>query len=120
MLRNRPPLALTSIGVLVAVVAIGCRGEQKPPVVVADRAVTVQNQTGERWTDVKVWLNDHYVAGTPALEPGQRLTVQQRNFVAAMGQMFDPARQSPYGVLVTATSSKGKVTLVWGTPYRKQ
>ncbi len=119
MLRNRLCFAVPSIITLTCLMA-GCRDNTPPPIVVADRAVTVQNQSDERWTDVKVWLNDHYLAATPSLEPGQRFTVQQRNFVAAMGQMFDPSRQGPYGVLVTATSAKGRVTVVWGKPYRKQ
>lgn len=120
MLPSGVQRAATIVGVAAACVVAACRGDVTPPIVVGDRAVTVQNQSGERWSDVKVWLNDHYLAGTPSLEPGQRLTVPQRNFVASMGQMFDPARQSPYGVLVTASSRTGKVTLVWGKPYTKQ
>ncbi len=120
MLRKQPGRAVAVIAVVVACAATACSDETPPPIVVADRVVTVQNQTRDRWTGVRVWLNDHYVAGTPALEPGQRLTVQQRDFVAAMGQKFDPSRQSPYGVLVTATSRTGDVRLVWGTPYRRQ
>ena len=41
-------------------------------------------------------------------------------FVAGLGQKFDPSRQSPYGVLVTAKSPSGDVRLIWGTPYKKQ
>ncbi len=119
MLRER---AGCVAGVLVVLVCAlpGCRRETAPPVVVADRVVMVHNQTSERWTDVRVWLNDHYLAGTPVLEPDGRLTVPQRDFVAGMGQKFDPSRQNPYGVLVTAKSAAGDVKLVWGKPYKKQ
>jgi hypothetical protein len=96
-----------------------CRRETPPPIVVEERQVKVHNQSGERWSDVRIWLNDHFVAGTPVLEPDGRFIVQQRDFIAAMGQRFDPARQNPYGVLLTAKSEKGDVKLVWGTPYRK-
>jgi hypothetical protein len=96
-----------------------CRRDVKPPIVVEDRAVRVHNQTDERWSDVRVWLNDHYLAGTPVLEPNGRFMVQQRDFIAGMGQRFDPSRQSPYGVLLTAKSEAGDVRLVWGEPYRK-
>jgi hypothetical protein len=102
-----------------AVCATACGGEKPGPVVVEDRVVRVHNESREQWTDVRIWLNDHYVAGTNVLEPDARLTVQQRDFVAGLGQKFDPSRQSPYGVLVTAKSPSGDVKLVWGQPYKK-
>jgi hypothetical protein len=104
----------------VAVLGVaGCRSEKPPPIVVEERQVKVHNQTGERWSDVRVWLNDHFVAGTPELPPNGRFTVNQRDFIAAMGQRFDPSRQSPYGVLLTAKAESGEVRLVWGRPYKK-
>lgn len=96
-----------------------CRRDLTPPIAVEDRMVRIHNQTGNRWLDVRVWLNDHYLAGTPVLEPHGRFMVQQRDFIAGMGQRFDPARQSPYGVLLTAKSEAGEVRLVWGRPYRR-
>jgi hypothetical protein len=120
-MRGKRSGSVASVAVALLLCAIAaCRDQAPPPVAVEDRVVKVHNQTSERWTEVRVWLNDHYVAGTPVLEPDGRLTVQQRDFIAAMGQKFDPNRQSPYGVLVTAKSPAGDVTLVWGRPYRKQ
>lgn len=107
-----------SVALLCAVLG-ACRGDTPPPIVVEDRVVKVHNQTGERWSDVRVWLNDHFVAGTPVLEPDGRFTVSQRDFIAGMGQRFDPSRQNPYGVLLTAKSDKGEVRLVWGKPYKR-
>jgi hypothetical protein len=116
MLRDVARLCALSIGLTVVA---GCRGDTPPPIVVEERQVKVHNQTGDRWSDVRIWLNDHFVAGTPVLEPDGRFAVQQRDFIAGMGQRFDPSRQSPYGVLLTARSDKGEVRLVWGRPYRK-
>lgn len=119
-------LWMTSRRTLAVAVLVGmstllaCRRETPAPIVVEDRTVKVHNQTAERWTDVRIWLNDHYVVGTPVLERNGRITVQQRDFVAGLGQKFDPSRQSPYGVLVTAKSQSGDVRLVWGKPYKKQ
>jgi hypothetical protein len=116
--RSLPAMA---IGVaMLAWTFAGCHREKPVPIAVEDRLVKVHNLTSDRWTDVRIWLNDHYVAGTPVLEPDGRLTVQQRDFVAGLGQKFDPSRQSPYGVLVTAKSPSGDVRLIWGTPYKKQ
>ena len=82
--------------------------------------VTVENQSSTRWSDVEVWLNDHYRVTTPVLEAGGRFVAPQGSFVAGFGQRFDPARQSPYGVLVTAHGADGTtVKLVWGKPYKK-
>lgn len=120
MLRNRSRGALGATLVFGLLWVAACDGETPEPVVVEDRVVKVHNQSDQRWTDVRIWLNDHYLAGTPVLEPDGRITVQQRDFVAGLGQKFDPSRQSPYGVLVTAKSQSGDVRLVWGTPYKKQ
>jgi hypothetical protein len=120
MFRKRSPRILTVV-LLVGLSALGaCRREKPVPIAVEDRVVKVHNLTSDRWTEVRIWLNDHYLAGTPVLEPDGRLTVQQRDFVAGLGQKFDPSRQSPYGVLVTAKSPSGDVRLIWGTPYKKQ
>lgn len=117
MLR-RLAAALTIVAAI-TVAPPACRRDRTPAIVVEDRVVRIHNQTGDPWSDVRVWLNDHYLAGTPVLEPNGRFMVQQRDFIAAMGQRYDPARQSPYGVLLTAKSEAGEVRLVWGKPYRK-
>lgn len=105
--------------VLICALSSACRGETSPPIVVEERVVKVHNQSDERWTDVRVWLNDHFVAGTPEIAPNGRFTVSQRDFIAGMGQRFDPSRQNPYGVLLTAKSDAGDVRLVWGKPYKR-
>ncbi|HSL23583.1 MAG TPA: hypothetical protein VK886_18780 [Vicinamibacterales bacterium] len=117
MLPARSAIAALLLAAL-SVVA-GCRREVRPPIVVEDRVVRVHNQTPQRWSNVRVWLNDHYVAETPEIGPNGRFTVLQRDFIAAMGQKFDPSRQRPYGVLVTASSAEGDVKLVWGKPYKQ-
>lgn len=120
MLGQRSLVAFV-VAVLVGLCVVSaCRREKPLPIAVEDRVVKVHNLTSDRWTDVRIWLNDHYLAGTSALEPDGRITVQQRDFVAGLGQKFDPSRQSPYGVLVTAKSPSGDVRLIWGTPYKKQ
>jgi hypothetical protein len=120
MVRDRWSRAVAALALAGVIAAAACSGDKPEPIVVGDRVVKVHNETSERWTDVRIWLNDHYVAGTPVLEPDGRITVQQRDFIAGLGQKFDPSRQSPYGVLVTAKSPSGDVRLVWGKPYRKQ
>ena len=111
------------IAVLCAILAgitfgAACRN-RKPPIVVEDRLVKIENQSERPWRDVRVYLNDHFVAGTPTLEAGGRFHVQQRDFVTAFGQRFDPNRQGAYGVLVTASADGEDIKLVWGQPYKR-
>jgi hypothetical protein len=114
-----PCRAAVALAVVVAAGAISSCRDRTPPIVVEDRMVKVYNGTGRRLADVRVWLNDHYMAATPALEPGGRFLVPQREFATAFGQRFNPGQQSPYGVLVVAQADGEDVRLVWGRPYRK-
>ncbi len=113
-------VARARIAAALALVALSCSGDERPPITVAERMVTVENQSSTQWSDVEIWLNDYYRVTTPVLEAGGRFVAPQGSFVAGFGQRFDPARQSPYGVLVTARGADGSaVKLVWGKPYKK-
>jgi len=93
--------------------------ERQPITVQADR-ITITNLTGAAWSDVDVWLNDHYRGQVRQLAVGQQLDIPIRRMVAGRGQYFDPAKQSPYGVEVVATRADGKpVRLVWGQGRRR-
>jgi hypothetical protein len=127
MLRepHRPRQGATARLVAIALAAAaalpslaGCR-ERTPPIVVEDRMIKVENQTETRWTGVRIMLNDHFVSGTPVIEPGGRLHVQQRDFVTAFGQRFDPVRHGVYGVVLTARAGDEEIKLVWGQPYSR-
>ena len=78
----------------------------------------VENQTNHEWTDVEIWVNDHYRVTRPRIDAGERFQAPLEAFVAGFGQRFDTARQSVRGVEVTAKSSDGDVRLVWGEGRR--
>jgi len=91
-----------------------------PPILVGEGRVTVHNRTASAWTDIEVWVNDHYRVTARRLEPGGRLEVPLGNFVAGFGQRFDARRQVVFGVEVTARDAKGRgVRLVWGKGRRR-
>jgi hypothetical protein len=93
--------------------------EPQSIIVQADR-VTVINTTDAAWSDVEVWLNDHYRGQARELAAGQRLDMPVRRFVAGFGRNFDPAQQAPYGVEVTATGANGEpVRILWGKGRRR-
>ena len=54
------------------------------------------------------------------LAPGGRLEIPLGVFVAAFGQNFDPKKQVPFGIEVTAVAADGKpVKIVWGKGRRR-
>jgi hypothetical protein len=112
----------TRIARLAAAVAIAvlasCR-EPRDPIVVQYSRLTVENQTRAEWTGLQIWVNDYYRVTHPSLAAGGRLDVPLSVFVAGFGQRFDRARQSVYGVEVTAKSAAGDVRLVWGKGRRR-
>jgi hypothetical protein len=116
--------SLVGLGLPAAVLTCALLGsaceEPRDAIVVAENRITIENQTRQRWTQVEVWLNDHYRVVAPALEAGGRLDVPLDTFVAGYGQRFDRRRQSPFGIEVTArTESGAEVRLVWGKGRRR-
>ena len=113
----------TAAALLVAALLValpGCSGEEPHPIVVLQDRISVINMTSATWTDVDVWLNDHYRAQAPQMLPGQRLDVPLGVFIAGWGQRFDSRKQSPFGVEVDAKGSDGQpVRLTWGKGRRR-
>jgi hypothetical protein len=107
---------------LVALFALprACSDVKKQALVVEGNRVTVTNTTEAAWTDVEIWLNDHYRGQVRELAPGQRLDIPIRRFVAGRGQNFDPENQAPHGLELTAQGGDGKrVLLTWGEGRRR-
>ncbi len=99
---------------------LACKGEEPRQIRVGTDRVTVINLTGTPWRDVEVWLNDHYRVQQRDLAPGQRLEIPLGVFVAAFDQHFDPKKQIPFGIEVSAVAADGKpVTVVWGKGRRR-
>ncbi len=114
----------TAAALAVALVLVGaaaCSKKEEPrPIIVTGGTISVVNMTGSAWSDVSVWLNDFYRAQASELLPGQRLDVPTSVFTAGWGQRFDPKKQAPYSVEVTARSADGKaVRLTWGRERRR-
>jgi hypothetical protein len=83
------------------------------------RTLSVYNDSGERWTGVEIWVNDHYRVTREAIEPGERFVVPLESFVAGFGQRFAPGERVS-GVEVTATDASGDpVRVAWGSGRRR-
>jgi hypothetical protein len=97
-----------------------CRPDNREAIRVEEGRVVVTNLTGTAWSDVEIWLNDHYRAQARELRPDQRLEVPLDVFVAAYGQRFQPHRQEAAGLEVTAHNAEGeRITLIWGAGRRR-
>ena len=103
-----------------ALAGSACSRTPPEPISFADRAIVVENLTGEEWQNVEVWLNDHYRVTRSRMPPGERFSIPFSAFVAGFGQRFDAARQPIRGVEVNATAPGGKpVRIVWGAGRRR-
>lgn len=104
----------------VLVVLAGACREPMQPLVVDAHEVAVTNTTATPWTDIEIWVNDHYRVTTARLEPHGRFHAPLDAFVAGFGQRFDPRRQAVRGIEVTATTSTGEsIRLTWGEGRRR-
>jgi hypothetical protein len=104
-----------AVALVLAGLAIGACTPAPEPIRVDAAQIVVQNQTGQEWSKVEIWVNNHYRAQYPVLVAGQRLVVPLDTLVEAHGQQFDRRRQYPQGIEVTAKDSDGRaVRLVWG------
>jgi hypothetical protein len=112
--RRHRSVGFRLTALLVLAVLAACH-DLPDPVQVDSGQVVVLNQTSREWSNVEIWLNNHYRVQFPAVKAGQRLVVPLDTFVAAWGRRFDPRRQFPTGIEVTARGSDGQdVRLVWG------
>jgi hypothetical protein len=89
------------------------------PIKVEGNMVHVENQTSREWTDVEIWVNNHYRATRAKMLPGERLQVPLDVFVAGFGQRFDVRRQAVRGIEVTAKQGGDPIALTWGEGRRK-
>ena len=123
MTRSMPGRRLLVLPIVlgIAAAAVACSHEPPAPSIrVRESDLIIQNQTGAAWSNVEVWVNDHFRGVAPSLQAGQQLTVPLNALQAAFGQQFDRRRQAVFGVLVTARSADGtSVRLTWGNVRRR-
>ena len=104
------------VAVVIAVAAlVSCSVETPEPIQISGNRLMVVNQTPHRWSNVEVWMNNHYRVTLPRLEAGQRFDVPLDAFVAGNGHRFQPKNQRVDGIQVLAKSADGTaVKINWG------
>lgn len=96
--RSHPDLNLISTCsrlLIAAALAISyaCSGPPPRPLQVQGNRLIVDNQSGEDWVDVEIWINQQYRITYPRIADGSRFTTTLDAFVAGFGQRFDVQRQ---------------------------
>ncbi len=107
------------VGVLASLLLTATCTPKPDPIRVENRWVLVENQTDRDWTDVEVWVNDHYRVTRESIRQGERFQSPLDAFVAGFGQRFDVSRQSVAGILVVARAGEQPVRIEWGTVRRR-
>jgi hypothetical protein len=98
----------------IVVLTVAC-GDRRDPITLDEGVITIENQTGSEWKDVRVVVNDYFGGSAPSLAPGQRMNAVLSNMQTGFGQRFDRNRMSVYKIEVTAKDADGEpVKLTWG------
>lgn len=118
-MSHRPTARIRAVcGLACLVVAAACT-PPRDPITLEEGVITVENQTGSEWRDVRVVVNDYFGGQVPSLAPGARLNAVLNNMQTGLGQRFDRSRMSVYKIEVTATDAEGRpVQLTWGEDRR--
>lgn len=69
--------------------------------------LTVENQTGDEWRNVEIWINRYFRVTVPSIAAGGRLQVPVNAFVSGYGQRFDPAHMLLNELRLNATAADG-------------
>lgn len=104
--------------VLVLTLAGAACEKRIDPIVVDQGLVIVNNRTTTAWSNVEIWLNDHYRVTVPRIEAGGRFTVRLENFSEAFARRFDPKRQSVTGIELRAQGADAAVRVTWRAARR--
>jgi hypothetical protein len=113
--------ALVGLAILAGLILVAACGREPLPALKCDSSrLQIQNQTERTWSEVEIWLNDHYRVQIPSLAPKQLAVVPLDVFVAGYGQRFNPKKQVVYGIEVSVRDGAARVpVLVWGKGKKK-
>jgi hypothetical protein len=88
-----------------------------PDIAIDDGIIVVRNQTAEKWTNVRVWVNDYYSGLAREIPAGGFVREPVGRFVAAQGQTLQPSAAITSVVALGTTQSGAHVRVVWGKPF---
>ena len=98
------------VGFAIAALSLSTACSRPPtePLTLEPNRLTVDNQSGDDWTSVEIWLNTYYRVTTPSIPAGGRFQVALDSFVAGFGQRFDYRRAQVSDLRLTAKLPDGK------------
>jgi len=92
----------------IVVVAASCSSPPREPLRLDGNVLTIDNQTSQDWTNVRIALNTYYQIAPPIIRAGGRFQAPLDVFVAGFGQRFDFRRMQIHTLKLTATLPDGK------------
>lgn len=99
---------LRAVAIAAVVTALGgCSRPAVDPLQLEGNRLAVANQSEGDWTDVEIWLNQHYRVTAPKIAAGGRLIVPLDTFVAGFGQRFNFSRQQITALRLEAKQPDG-------------
>jgi hypothetical protein len=94
----------------------GCK-ETLPDISVGDGMIVVRNQTAEKWTNIRVWVNEYYSGEAREIPAGGFIREPVGRFVASQNQTLTSATPISSVVVLGTAQSGARVRVVWGKPF---
>jgi hypothetical protein len=85
-----------------------CSKPAPDPLQLDGNLLTVDNQSGQNWTGVEIWLNRNYRITASSIPAGTRFQAPLNSFVAGFGQRFDFKRMQVRDLRLTAKLPDGQ------------
>ena len=96
------------VAMFAACAIFACSGPPKEPIQLDRGILTVDNQSGEAWSAVEIWINDYYRIAVSGIPAGGRFQAPLGSAVSGFGQRFDFGRMQVKDVRLTAKLPDGR------------
>jgi hypothetical protein len=93
--------------VVLAAAATSCRSIPEEPLKLDGDRLTVDNRSGQDWSNVEIWLNTYYRVTVPSIPSKGRFQTPLDNFVAGYGQRFQFRHMQIHDLRLTAKLPDG-------------
>jgi hypothetical protein len=96
------------LAAILSAAAAGCSGPPKEPITLDRGILTIDNRTGQAWSNVEIWINQYYRVTVSTIPPGGRFQTPLGSAVSGFGQRFDFNRMQVKDVRLDARLPDGK------------
>ena len=101
--------ALVLVLAAAVVLPAGCRKETPETLDLQGVQLQINNETGDNWNGVELWLNRYYRATVSSIPAHSRYKVPLSSFVSGYAQRFDFDHMQISGLRLTAKKADGSI-----------